>query len=116
MPSTRILAVTDGQIDYQLGDRLDRISLADFSAGSEDKTAAAWQSLIQGQIDKRLLESDLDDGDPDKGATPEEITAEYGTAVFKERVQGKWWLVTRTEIVSITWDGSAYQVKVSDNG
>ncbi len=116
MPSTRILNVTAGQIDYQLGDRVGRISLADFPAGSEDKTAAAWQALIQGQIDKRLLVSDLPDDDPDKAATLAGITTQYGTLMFKERVKGKWWLVGRSETVSVVWDGAVYQVSVSDNG
>lgn len=116
MPSTRILNVTSEQIDYQLGDRLDRISLADFPAGSEDKTAAAWQALIQDGIDKRQLVSDLPDEDPDKAATDADLTTKYGTRMFKERVQGKDWLVARSETVSIVWDGEAFQVKVSDNG
>ncbi len=116
MPSTRILDVSPGQINYSLGDRISRISLADFPEGSEDKTAAAWQSLIQNQIDRRQLVSDLPDEDLDKDATPEEITAIYGTRMFKERVTGKWWLVSRSETVSVVWDGSAYQVSVSDNG
>lgn len=116
MPSTRILNITGGQIDYQLGDRVDRIELADFPSGSEGKTAVAWQELIQSQIDRRRLVSDLPDEDPDKAATPAEITAEYGARMFKERVQGKWWLVSRPEIVSVVWDGTAYQVKVSNSG
>ena len=116
MPSTRIRNVASGQIDYQLGDRVDRIALADFPAGSEEKTAVAWQELIQDQIDRRQLESDLPDEDSDKAATPAQITATYGTLMFKERVQGKWWLVARSETVSIVWDGAAYQVKVTDNG
>ncbi len=116
MPSTRILNVDSGQIDYELGDRVSRMVLADFSAGAENKTAIAWQSLIQDQIDKRILESDLPNDDPDKDATPAEITAIYGTRMFKERVQGKWWLVARSETVSVIWDGAAYQVKVSSNG
>jgi len=116
MPSTRILNVTPGQIDYQLGDRVGRIALADFPAGSEDKTAAAWQSLIQDQIDKRQLVSDLPDDDFDKTATPEEITGRYGATMFRERVRGKWWLVARSETVSVSWDGVVFQVKVSDNG
>lgn len=116
MPSTRILAVTSGQIDYQLGDHVNRVSLADFPIGSEAKTAAAWQSLIQDQVDKRQLVSDLPNEDPDKTATPVEVTATYGTLMFKEFVQDKWWLVSRSETVSVTWDGVAYQVKVSDNG
>ena len=116
MPSTRILNVTPGQIDYQLGDRVSRIALADFPAGSEDKTAAVWQELIQDQIDRRQLVSDLPDDDFDKTATSEEMTARYGTRMFKERVRGKWWLVARSETVSIVWDGAAFQVKASDNG
>lgn len=116
MPSTRILNVASGQIDYQLGDRVSRASLADFPAGAEAKTAAAWQALIQDQIDKRLLVSDLPDEDSDKAATPTEITATYGMRMFKERVQGKWWLVSRSETVSVVWDGAVFQVKVSDNG
>jgi len=116
MPSTRILNVASGRIDYHLGDRVSRVSIADFPAGSEAKTAAAWQATIQDQVDRRILVSDLPDDDWDKTATPEESTARYGTAVFKERVQGKWWLVARSETVVVTWDGAAYQVKVSDNG
>lgn len=116
MPSTRILNVTPSRIDYQLGDRVDRTALAGFPAGSEDKTAAAWQALIQGQIDKRQLVSDLPDDDFDKAATLEEITARYGTRMFKERVQGKLWLVARSETVSIVWDNGVFQVSVSDNG
>ena len=116
MPSTRILSVTSGQIDYQLGDRVGRLVLADFPSGSEDKTAAAWQSLIQDGIDRRQLVRDLPDEDSDKSATPEEITAQYGVRMFKERVQGKWWLVARSETVLIVWDGAAFQVSVSDNG
>ena len=116
MPSTRILNVSPGQIDYQLGDRVDRISLADFPAGPEDKTAAAWQALIQSQIDRRQLVSDLSDEDFDKTATDTEMSAKYGTRMFKERIRGKWWLVARSETVSIIWDGAIYQVSVSDNG
>ena len=116
MPSTRIRNVASGQIDYQLGDRVDRVALADFPAGSEDKTAAVWQELIQDQIDVRQLESDLPNEDSDKAATPAEITTKYGTRMFKERVKGKWWLVARSETVTVVWDGAVYQVKVIDNG
>jgi len=116
MPSTRFINVTGSQLDYELGDRVSRIALADFPAGQEDKTAIAWQSLVQDQIDRRILVSDLPDEDSDKAATPEEITAEYGARMFKERVTGKWWLVGRSETVSITWDGAAFQVAVNTNG
>lgn len=116
MPSTRILNVTPGRIDYQLGDRVDRVALADFPAGSEVKTAAAWQTLIQDQIDKRKLVSALPDDEPNKTATDADLTARYGTRMFKERVRGKNWIVARSETVSVIWDGAGYQVKVSDNG
>ena len=36
--------------------------------------------------------------------------------VFIERRQGVLWRVTRNEVVGVTWNGSAYQVKVSSSG
>ena len=120
----RFKAVRSGthEIDYETADKVSRkVTLADISVsdGNQVKIAAAYQALIQAEIDTEMLQSDLPPDDPERQWKASDFEAGYPKGNrYLERRGSNLFIVERPEVVSITWDEvyNAYRVKVSING
>lgn len=124
MPSFQFKEVFHDQneIDYELADRVSRsVTLADIAVtdGDQVKIAAAYQFLIQGQIDSEIVQSDLPLDDPERDFRARDFEDLYPAGnVFLERRGPNLIRVTRNEVVRISWDSvnSVYNVGVSTVG
>ena len=97
------------------------VTLADIAVvdGDQVKIAAAYQFLIQNQIDVERAQSDLPLDDPERDFRAQDFETLYPAGnVFLERRGPDVIRVTRNEVVRITWDSvnSVYNVGVSTVG
>lgn len=79
----------------------------------QNRLNALRDKLLE-QSDVRQLISDLPDEDPDKTATPAELSAQYGGRVFIDDPPGPSgpFLVSRSVDYTVTWDGTRHHFSV----
>lgn len=86
---------------------LERVALAGNLRNNPEAIAALATQVMQGLIDERQLLSDLPADDPDKTIDP---AAEYGERMFWENIGGQDYLVSRSVVVTIIWNGTEYVI------
>ena len=72
---------------------------------NSNRIAEALTLGMQSLIDERILLSDLPDDDPDKRVDP---TSFMGERMFWQNISGQDYLVSRSVVVTITWNGAEY--------
>lgn len=87
-------------------------ALPDGTDAEKEKVAIALAALLQLEIETWIHIDDLPVDEETIGWNANTMQAAFGDAMRWERQGPNRWLVSRADIIEVTWDGTSYRVRV----
>ncbi len=118
MVGTRVIESTDTLVKISTGGRIP-VSKSDTDTKTDpsdpdvqDKRAVELTILLQAEMDTRILEADLPRNEVVLRFTDQEMQDAFGERMFFETIGLDRFLVSREDIITVTWNGIKFVTSI----